>query len=83
MRKRRTSPLAYQEFLFEELPDRKGIVEEDNPCIAVYGRDKDGHRCDGCAHLCLDGNVWRCNLRRMRKEDIHHRYWLACGKYTA
>lgn len=78
--------LKFAEITRAEAEKRAGLVHEDNPCIAAYGRDVMGRSCKFCTHLYAHKHsrvYWKCDLRK----DTHgpgsdHRVnWPACGKY--
>lgn len=57
-----------------------------NPCIPVFGADKDGNRCKNCTHLIVkhySKKYFKCSLRNNNSSPStdHRANYEACGKF--
>lgn len=75
--------LKFGEITRAEAEKQAGIVHQDNPLIATFGRDPMGRGCKYCAHLYRKDRFFKCDLRPETNGpgSDHRQNWPACGKY--
>ncbi len=81
-----TEQLKFGEITRAEAEKQVGLSHQDNPCVALYGRDPMGRSCKYCSHLYAHRHsrvYWKCDLRpETHGPGTDHRvHWPACGKY--
>lgn len=69
-----------------EAEKKAGITHQENPCVALYGKDAMGRSCRYCSHLYakqLAKRYYKCDLRKNTcgLGTDHRVNWPACGRY--
>lgn len=78
--------LIFGQISREEAEKKAGIAHQENPCVALYGRDPMGRSCQFCTHIYVkrySKAYYKCDLRKDTNGygTDHRLKWPACGRY--